>query len=290
MISKGRVIKGIGGFYYVFFENGKVLMGKARGNLKRNKNTIYVGDLVECEISDNNEMIITGILERKNFLIRPPVSNLDMLVITFSVKSPQISNLVVDKLCAACEIKGIDIALCITKKDLLDEDEISRIKKIYSGIYPVVFINGITGENTDLLFDIIKGKCVAFAGPSGVGKSTLVNSLTGNDASETGNISEKTGRGRHTTRHVEIFSLKDNTYIYDTPGFTSLEIKGEDPRNIKNLFPEIRKRKGECRYLDCMHLSEPDCSVKKAVEKGEISLERYESYTEILKEATKWRK
>ena len=286
----GRVVKGIGGFYYVN-DGEKTVMGKARGNLKRNKELIYVGDIVDYEIDANNECIVNKVVTRNNYLTRPPVSNLEMLVVVFAAANPDPNLPVIDKLIAACEVKNIDVAICISKKDLVDSSELQRFLSIYSGVYPIVAVNGVTGEGVDELREVIRGKNVALAGPSGVGKSTITNHLLEGQASvATGSISDKTNRGRHTTRHVEIFALPDGTNIYDTPGFTSLDMPEMDEADVKALFPEMRARLGGCKYANCMHINEPECCVKDALEAGEIPETRYESYLMMVEEVKKWHK
>lgn len=293
----GTVVKGIGGFYFVH-DGNETVMGKARGNLKRNKELIYVGDIVDFDIDENDkdgECVINRVIERRNFLTRPPVSNLDMLAVVFSLKQPEVNYPVIDKLIAGCGISGIEPVICISKTDLASEEEVSAALDIYRETYPAVCINGISGEGCDELRNIIRGKRVALAGPSGVGKSTITNLLHHADEAyevraETGNISEKTGRGRHTTRHVEIFLLNDGTMLYDTPGFTSLDMPQLDVRQVRDLFPEFRKYQAECRYADCMHLNEPDCAVKDALASGLISRSRYGSYIIMTEEVKKWQK
>ena len=290
----GTVVKGIGGFYFVY-DGHEVVMGKARGNLKRDKEIIYVGDIVDFEIDQNDsdgECVINKVIERKNHLSRPPVSNLDMLVVVFSLINPTVNFPVVDKLLAACEQAGIEPAVCITKADLVDSAELEKAASIYSGIYPTACINALSGEGLDKLEDIIRGKNVALAGPSGVGKSTISNHLVSDLGIEieTGDISDKTGRGKHTTRHVEIFALGDGTRLYDTPGFTSLELQETEPKEIRELFREFRRYDAGCRYGDCMHINEPDCAVKEALENGEVSNSRYDSYILMTEEAEKWLK
>jgi ribosome biogenesis GTPase len=290
----GRVVKGIGGFYFVH-DGDDVVMGKARGKLKRNKELIYVGDIVDYDIDANDsdgECVINSVIERKNYLSRPPVSNLDMLVVVFSLVHPEVNYPVIDKLIAACEQKGIEPAVCISKIDLADEDEVKAAYEIYSKIYPTACVNAVTGEGLEDLVKIIGGRNVALAGPSGVGKSTITNHLLDDEHMkvETGDVSDKTRRGRHTTRHVEIFTLSDGTNLYDTPGFTSLELAETEPSEIGKLFKEIREFSETCRYSDCMHINEPDCGVKEALEKGEISESRYNSYILMTEEAKKWLK
>ena len=290
----GRVVKGIGGFYFVH-DGADVVMGKARGKLKRNKELIYVGDIVDYDIDANDsdgECVINSVIERKNYLSRPPVSNLDMLVVVFSLVHPEVNFPVIDKLIAACEQKGIEPAVCISKIDLADEEDVKTAYEIYSKIYPTACVNAVTGEGLEDLIKIICGKNVALAGPSGVGKSTITNHLLDDEdlKVETGDISDKTSRGRHTTRHVEIFTLSDGTNLYDTPGFTSLEIAETEPSEIGKLFKEIRELAETCRYSDCMHINEPDCGVKDALERGDISESRYNSYILMTEEAKKWLK
>ena len=293
-MSAGTVVKGIGGFYFVH-DGCDTVMGKARGNLKRNKELIYVGDIVDFDIDENDrdgECVINSVIERRNYLTRPPVSNLDMLVVVFSLVNPNVNYPVVDKLLAACEQAGIEPAICISKIDLASDEDLETAKSIYSGIYPVAYVNALSGEGIESLIDIVSGRNVALAGPSGVGKSTISNHLVADLGIElaTGEISDKTGRGRHTTRHVEIFALGDGTNLYDTPGFTSLELQETEPKEIRKLFREFREYDASCRYGDCMHINEPDCAVKDALEEGKISESRYNSYLIMTEEAEKWLK
>lgn len=286
----GRVVKGIGGFYYVD-DGERVIIGNARKSLKRKKNIIYVGDYVEFDLrSEDGDCIITKVRERKNFLSRPPVSNLDKLVIVFSAASPDPNPLIIDKLTAATLYKGIDIIICITKQDLVSEDKFKHLVEIYEGIFPIVAVNGKTGEGLNKLKSLIYGYNVALAGPSGVGKSTIMKMLTDRNDIEIGAISEKTSRGKHTTRHVELFRLDNNTFIYDTPGFTSLDMPLIKPVKLRELFPEINGFRAQCKYLDCLHIGEPDCVVVKAVMDGVIPESRYESYKNILDEVKKWQR
>ena len=299
----GTIVKGIGGFYFVY-DGNEVVMGKARGNLKRNKELIYVGDTVDFDIDENDkdgECVIHRVIERRNYLTRPPVSNLDILVVVFSLVQPDVNYPVVDKLIAGCELAGIDPVICVSKSDLAGPEAVAEALSVYSPLYPSVSVNGISGEGTDRLREIISGKKVALAGPSGVGKSTITNLLHAGEPgleeaeeallkAATGRISRKTGRGRHTTRHVEIFPLSDGTMLYDTPGFTSLDMPGTEPLTVRELFPEFRELNRKCRYSDCMHINEPECAVKEALQQGSIAASRYESYKAMTEEVKKWQK
>lgn len=284
----GRVIKGIGGFYYVSDGNTSI-MGKARGNLKRNKDLIYVGDIVDYDIDANHECIINKVVTRNNFLTRPPVSNLEMLVVVYAAANPDVNFPVIDKLIAACEQKNIEVVICINKTDLVDSETLDSYINIYKDIYPTIAVNGNTGNGIELLKNEINGKNVALAGPSGVGKSTITNWIAGDKSAETGDISDKTQRGKHTTRHVEIFELNDGTNLYDTPGFTSLDLQESDEYIIKELFPEFRVLSCDCKYADCLHINEPECAVKQAIGKT-VSQSRYDSYLIMFEEAKKWQK
>ena len=299
----GTVVKGIGGFYFVY-DGHDTVMGTARGNLKRNKELIYVGDVVDFDIDENDkdgECVIHRVTERRNHLTRPPVSNLDILVVVFSLVQPDVNYPVVDKLIAGCELAGIDPVICVSKSDLAGPEAVAEALSVYSPLYPSVSVNGISGEGTDRLREIISGKKVALAGPSGVGKSTITNLLHAGEPgleeaeeallkAATGHISRKTGRGRHTTRHVEIFPLSDGTMLYDTPGFTSLDMPGTEPLTVRELFPEFRELNRKCRYSDCMHINEPECAVKEALQQGSIAASRYESYKAMTEEVKKWQK
>lgn len=282
---KGTIVKGIAGFYYVRYEN-ETYQCKARGLFKKDDIKPQVGDFVEFEYGagEEDDGWITEILKRKNSFIRPPIANVDCFVIVMAAAHPKPNLAVMDKFLVMAEKSGTDIVVCINKTDLAKANAIDRLKAIYDPVYPVVCISGAEGKGIDELRSQLKGKHVALAGPSGVGKSTILNCLIPDADAETGSISHKSKRGRHTTRHSELFDLGDGTMIFDTPGFTSFDILEADEEELQHLYPEIAPFAGKCRYDNCRHIKEPGCAVRAAVEEGMISTQRYESYKTQLEE------
>ena len=280
----GLIVKGIGGFYYVKDDYGNVTQCRARGSFKNEGITPCVGDKVRYEILEDKDGIVEEIYPRKNIFIRPPIANVDLLVIVVSATKPKPNMFIIDRFLVMAEKSNTDILLCINKVDNAKEKDIESLKDIYGNIYKMVFTSGVSKEGLDELKDLLKGKKTAFAGPSGVGKSTLINALQPGFNLETGAISNKTKRGKHTTRHVEIFDMDFGGMIYDTPGFTSFDILQADEVELQLYYPEIVKYKGKCRYDDCMHLKEPECKVREALENGEIHPSRYNSYKEQIEE------
>ena len=288
---KGLIIKGIGGFYYVDTEVG-IIEAKGRGIFKKDRITLAVGDMVDIEIIDEEEKkgVINSIEPRKNQFIRPPIVNVDTFVVTFAATRPKPNFVLVDKFLVMAEMNNVDAIICINKCDLVDEETLAQYKAIYEGTYPVIAVSAVTGQGIDELEEAIAGKTAALAGPSGVGKSTILNAIIPHANMETGNISEKTKRGKHTTRHVEIFEAKGGGRVYDTPGFTSFEILEAEEDNLEMYYPDIAHFKGQCYYDDCRHLKEPDCSVRAAVKAGRIHKLRYESYVANMEEIRNRRK
>ncbi len=274
---RGRIYKGIGGFYYVAVDSGEIIECKARGKFRKEHITPIIGDEVEIEVKDSKGSI-TEIYERKNSLIRPAVANIDVIVVVVAAKDPDPATYVTDKMLVNAEINGIPAIVCINKSDLANSDELQDIYRRAG--YKTVCVSALEKDGLDELFEIIKGKTAAFAGVSGVGKSTMLSHITGVSL-ETGEVSDKISRGRHTTRHVELFKLDGGGYVLDTPGFSSVETEAMTAEELDMYFPEICEVSGECRFRGCSHINEPDCAVKDNVEKGIIPQSRYDSYKEL---------
>ncbi|MCB5505338.1 ribosome small subunit-dependent GTPase A [Coprococcus eutactus] len=290
----GKIIKGIGGFYYVVCENGITYECKAKGVFRNRKIKPLVGDNVEIEILDEEKNLgnIEDILPRFNWLNRPAVANVDQTVIIFAVSAPAPNFNLLDRFLINMEQHEVSTVICFNKVDLEGFRQSEDICRSYtkSG-YEVLFISAESGYGIDVLEAVIKGKTTVFAGPSGVGKSSTLNSLFPDANVQTGGLSEKIQRGKHTTRHSELMFVDDDTYIMDTPGFSSLYTEGIEAEDLKLYFPEIAAYTGTCKFNMCNHISEPGCLVKKAVSDGRISKMRYDDYVMIyneLKEKRKW--
>jgi len=283
---KGIINKGIGGFYYVETEE-KLYVCHARGKIKNEQITPLVGDRVEISIVDfdADEGVIEKILPRKTELLRPNVSNVDQAIIVFAIKNPEPNIMLLDKMILLAENSGLDIVICFNKCDLDDEDKFKRLSRIYEAAgYTILKTSAKDTEGIEALKNILKGKISVFSGPSGVGKSTLLNTIEKGLKLQTGEISKKIKRGKHTTRHSELLLLESGGYVVDTPGFTSLSLHEIPAENLARLFPEFEEAAEQCQFDNCKHLNEPKCGIKKAVEAGEISNERYEAYTYIHNE------
>ena len=290
----GKIIKGIGGFYYVVCENGITYECKAKGVFRNRKIKPLVGDNVEIEILDEEKNLgnIEDILPRFNWLNRPAVANVDQTVIIFAVSAPAPNFNLLDRFLINMEQHEVPTVICFNKVDLEGFRQSEDICRSYtkSG-YEVLFISAESGYGIDVLEAVIKGKTTVFAGPSGVGKSSTLNSLFPDANVQTGGLSVKIQRGKHTTRHSELMFVDDDTYIMDTPGFSSLYTEEIEAEDLKLYFPEIAAYTGTCKFNMCNHISEPGCLVKKAVSDGRISKMRYDDYVMIyneLKEKRKW--
>jgi ribosome biogenesis GTPase / thiamine phosphate phosphatase len=280
---KGIIVKGIGGFYYVS-DGQEVVRCKARGIFKKDGFMPMVGDEVLVKKNPVGDDTIYEFLPRKNQLVRPPISNIDAVAVVISVAEPEPNPQIIDRFLVMAEKNNVDIILCINKIDLNTKRQVEIIESIYKPLYPLVEVCGLTGRGIPKLKELLRGRKVAFAGPSGVGKSTLINRLNPQVMAEMGEVSTKTGRGKHTTRHVEIFKTDFGAMIFDTPGFTSFNVLEAEPDELQLFYPEMEPYRGHCKFDNCRHVSEPDCMVLNAVEKKKIHPSRYASYLDQIKE------
>lgn len=284
---EGKIIKGVGGFYYVETADCEIYTCRARGVFRNIEKTPLVGDNVKIRISDEKDMegYVEEILERKNQLLRPPIANIDQIVIIFALKNPKPNLWLLDKFLIQAEAQELDITVCLNKSDLVKEEKAQETAEIYRKAgYRVILSSVEEKRGIDELKEIMKDRTTAVAGPSGVGKSTLLNEIQPGLELETGDVSRKTARGRHTTRHSELHELDFGGFVFDTPGFSSLELDFLDEDSLEDYFIEIGERSESCRFRGCRHNKEPGCAVKEAVEAGEISKERYENYLMFLKD------
>lgn len=284
---QGKIIKGIAGFYYVHDGHSRIYECKAKGSFRNQKIKPLVGDDVEFTILSGEEGTgtIRDILPRKNFLIRPAVANIDQALILFAAKEPTPNFNLLDRFLIMMERQEVPCLICFNKEDLADDEWLSKLRFIYeSAGYPVYFLSAREKRGLDPVRALIQNKTTALAGPSGVGKSSLTNLLVPEANMETGGLSEKIKRGKHTTRHSELFFAGENTYMMDTPGFSSIDVSAVLPEDLREYFPEYREYEGSCRFLGCHHMSEPDCRVKEAIAAGTLSKERYETYTLLYEE------
>ena len=284
---QGKIIKGIAGFYYVYIEEvGAIYECKAKGVFRNKKIKPLVGDncLVDIVDNDNLKGNITEILERKNSLIRPAFANIDQAMVIFAVKQPDINYNLLDRFLVYMDYQDVDTVVVFNKVDLATKEEIDALESIYNKCgCRLIWVSTYDKTGVDEVLECLKGKTTVLAGPSGVGKSSLTNLILPEEVNATGEVS-KIGRGRHTTRHSEIFNVSPNTYIADTPGFTSLYVTGLSPEDVRWYYAEFEQYRDRCRFQGCMHLSEPDCAVKAALEEGKISPIRYRNYTELWQE------
>lgn len=284
---QGKIIRGIAGFYYVDLAESGLYECKARGIFRKEKTKPLVGDDVEMDVLDEEEKTgnITDVLVRRNELIRPAVANIDQALVVFAVTDPKPHFNLLDRFLVMMEYKEIPVILCFNKTDIATESELEELAEIYRACgYPVVFTSAREGIHVDMVRQLLKGKTTAIAGPSGVGKSSLINLLQPHVQMETGDISRKIARGKHTTRHSELIAIDKESYIMDTPGFSSLYVGEMEKEELKYCFREFTPFEGRCRFQGCSHIHEPSCLVKAAVEEGQIHKNRYRDYVEMYQE------
>lgn len=278
----GKIIKGIGGFYYVKTSEG-LIECKARGKFRHKDMKPMVGDNVDIKV-DGGKGVIEDILERASELIRPTVANVTQAFVVFAIKNPDINFDLLNRFLILCEHNNIEAIVCLNKVDLVTDEEREEVKKKINDIgYDVLYINAKKGLGIELLKERLKDNETVLCGPSGAGKSTLINTLIERAHMETGVVSEKIGRGKHTTRHSELIDIA-NGYLVDTPGFSTLEVNFMDKEELRYCFPEFEEYNHKCKYRGCVHNKEPQCAVKQAVEEGKINEYRYKFYIRTLEE------
>ncbi len=280
-------MKGIAGFYYVHDGISNVYECKAKGIFRNKKIKPLVGDDVEFTILDEQEKTgnIVDILERENELIRPAVANIDQAMVVFAATDPEPNLNLLDRFLVTMESQDVPVVICFNKKDLVSEKEAKKLTSIYEAAgYEVHLTNAKSGDGIEQIRGLLRGKTTVLAGPSGVGKSTITNEIQPEAAMETGSISEKIKRGKHTTRHSELFFVEADTFVMDTPGFSSMFVDNMKPEELQQFFPEFDSFIPDCRFLGCVHVGERECGVKDAVKSGRLSKARYENYRLIYEE------
>lgn len=276
---QGTIVKGIGGFYYVKTEK-ELIECKARGKFRFDELTPMVGDRVEIQVV-NGKGRIESINKRENQLLRPSVANVTQALIVFAIKNPEINEELLNKFLILCEYNKLKVIVCFNKLDLAEADDNEVVRMIRESGYEVMFIKAKEGKGLEELRERLKGNITVFCGPSGVGKSTILNCIAGKKLMETGDISDRLQRGKHTTRHCELIKV-DEGFIVDTPGFSMLDIGFIGKEKLQNFFPEFMEYKDYCKFSGCLHYNEPSCAVKEAVRDGRINKRRYDFYIKTL--------
>ena len=290
---KGKIIKGIAGFYYVHTGAGGVYTCKAKGIFRKEQKKPLVGDDVEMTVLNeaDKEGNIDKLLPRRNELIRPAVANVDQALVIFAIRKPQPNLNLLDRFLIMMEQQGIPCVICFNKADIDEDGDGEQYRTIYENCgYRTMLVSAAHNEGIDQLMDTLQGKTTTVAGPSGVGKSSLVNCLQSGTVMETGAISKKIERGKHTTRHSELIAINDDTYILDTPGFSSLGLFDLEKEQLAGFYREFSPYEKYCRFAGCAHIGEPICGVKDAVQSREISSLRYENYRLLYEELKNQRK
>jgi len=281
---EGRVVRSYSNVYYVDV-GGEVLECRPRGRLRYQSERVLTGDRVRVSRAGPGLGAIDSVLPRKNMLERPPVANVDRVVVVFSFHEPELDLALLDRFLVLVSAAGLEAALCLNKLDLALADEAATLRELYAGLgYPLVATSARSGEGLQALRLVLAGRINVLAGPSGVGKSSLLNALNPELRLDTGRLGRKTGRGTHTTRHVSLVPVGDGGLVADTPGFTRLDLGRIKPTELAWHFPELAALTPECRFRGCLHRAEPDCRVKAALAAGEIDAGRYRRYLELLTE------
>ena len=284
---QGKIVKGIAGFYYVHVAESGIYECKAKGAFRNQKVKPLVGDNVRLEVLDEEQKKgnIEEILPRKNELIRPAVANIDQALVIFAAAKPKPNFNLLDRFLILMQYQKVPAVVCFNKQDMVDAEELQLLKNTYeSAGYQVIFTSAAKEEGIQAVRDLLKGKTTTVAGPSGVGKSSLINLLSPEAEMETGDISRKIERGKHTTRHSELFTLDEDTFICDTPGFSSIYLPDMEKEELGIYFPEIAEYEPFCRFQGCAHIHEPGCGVKEALEEKKISPIRYDNYKLLYEE------
>ena len=291
---RGKIIRAVGGFYFVWcYEDSHIYQCRARGIFRKDSFKLLTGD--DCSFRLTQAQDVEGYVEtidkRRNQLIRPPVANVDQALVVFALTSPEPNLSLLDRFLIEMRRQNIPSVICFNKKDLADEERIRELAEVYSRCgCRVLTVSVLKRDGLEEIRNLMKGKTTVLAGPSGVGKSSLTNFLFPDARMEVGALSERTERGKQTTRHAELFAIGDNTFFLDTPGFSSLELRGLKKEDVKNFFPEFDEHEPYCRFQGCMHIHEPECGIKDAVEEGQISRARYDSYLQLVQELSNMRR
>ncbi|MBQ8184723.1 MAG: ribosome small subunit-dependent GTPase A [Lachnospiraceae bacterium] len=289
---QGKIVKGIAGFYYVHVAGSGLYECKAKGIFRNQSIKPLVGDDVEITVLDEEAGLgnLTEILPRRNALVRPAVANVDQALVIFAAAKPKPNLNLLDRFLIMMERQQVQTLICFNKKDMVSEEEVQKLREIYEPCgYEILFTSALEEDGIQEIEKHLAGKTTVVAGPSGVGKSSLINLLQPWTQMETGAISEKIERGRHTTRHSELFVVEGG-YICDTPGFSSLYITDFEKEELQEYFPEFEEYRECCRFQGCQHVKEPGCMVKEALAKGKISRSRYENYVNLYEELKQRRK
>lgn len=284
----GRIIKGVGGFYEVQTSEG-ILTCKARGRLRREGLTPMIGDLAEIAVQADGLAAIEALHERRNALLRPPVANIDQLVIVAAASHPKPDWLLMDKLILQCSLLGVSPILALNKLDECEDDTLAQFEADYACAFTTLCLSSVTGEGLEALGKLLAGRVSCLAGQSAVGKSSLLNALIPALSLEVGALSHRTARGKHTTRHAQLWPFMGGA-VLDTPGFSLLELEEIEQSQLDTAYPEFGDAPGRCRFAGCAHVSEPDCTVKPLLQSGALSQGRYERYVEIHQEIMRRRK